>query len=65
MDEKHERIRKAAERMKQCAEHDSCEKVDCAYYLTPEMMKELAEFVEDVLRFVEDVLREDAEREDR
>lgn len=50
LDRIHEnRIRKEAERIRECAEHDACDKTDCVYHLRPEEALELANWVLDLL----------------
>ena len=44
--------RRARETMKKllaCAKNDKCEKVDCVYFIRPEELAEMLEWVEDLI----------------
>ena len=43
------RLREQAERIRDCVEHDACEKTECRYYALPDAAAELAEWVIGIL----------------
>ena len=48
MDSYKQEMRERLEKLRQCAENDTCENTDCAYYMEPYEMLELIEWVDAV-----------------